>query len=210
MLALAPPAPVQLCPELRAHQASDVFTVWAAAERESAKPQAPPFWAAVWPGAALLARLLLDEPERVTGKRVFDLGCGGAVAGLAAKRAGADRVIAMDIDALALRAAQANAGLNQVEIDTELADALPILGTRGEGDAILVAEMFYEREAAHALEQELRAACARGATVLIADGERPFTPSRGMRALREARLAVPFGLEGVDSRRTRVFEFAPV
>jgi hypothetical protein len=39
---------------------------------------------------------------------------------------------------------------------------------------------------------------------LIADGERPFTPSTGSRLLLEAELTVPVSLEGVHSRHTRV------
>jgi predicted nicotinamide N-methyase len=210
-LSCAPISPVQLCPELRAHQATDVFSVWSAGETGSASPQPPPFWAAVWPGAALLARLLLDEPTRVTGRRVWDLGCGGGVVGIAARRSGALQVIANDIDPFALRATQVNAALNDVEVTTDQTDLTAQLGCFGAGDVLLISEMFYEREPARAWELGLRRACAQGASVLIADGERPFTPTSGSLLLREARLAVPFGLEGVHSRQTRVLELqAPV
>jgi predicted nicotinamide N-methyase len=212
-LALAPPAPVQLCPELWAHQAPDVFSVWSASEQadgvSAKRVAAPPFWAAVWPGAALLARVLLDEPSRVAGQRVWDLGCGGGVAAIAACRAGALQVTANDIDAFALRATTANAQLNQVQLDVAHTDLQTELEQFSHGDTLLVAEMFYERDAARALEDGLRKACSRGVRVLIADGERPFTPNAGRQLLREARLAVPFSLEGVHSRATRVFEWGP-
>jgi len=206
-LSCAPIRPVQLCPELRAHQAADVFSVWSAGEASAGCSHSPPFWAAVWPGAALLARLLLDQPARVAGRRVWDLGCGGGVVGIAAMRAGAQRVTANDIDAFALRATQVNAQLNNVDLSTELGDLTSQLGSFGAGDVLLVSEMFYEREAAREWELGLRRACAQGASVLVADGERPFTPTTGSLLLREANLEVPFGLEGVHFRHTRVLEF---
>jgi predicted nicotinamide N-methyase len=203
-LRCAPVRPVQLCPELVAHQADDVFSVWSAGEAGSGALQSPPFWAAVWPGAALLARLLLDQPERVRGRRVWDLGCGSGIAGIAACRSGAARVVANDIDDFALQAARINGQLNGVDLVTQHGDLTEELGGFGTGDTLLVSEMFYERGPAAAWEQGLRRACARGAHVLIADGERPFTPSTGSRLLLEADLTVPVGLEGVHSRHTRV------
>ena len=70
-----------LVPELRLRLASQVVPIWEATERSLADLGIePPYWAFCWPGSQALARLLLDEPERVAGRRVLDLasGCGAA------------------------------------------------------------------------------------------------------------------------------------
>lgn len=204
-LELAPARPVALCPELQAHQAQDVYSVWAATEGQGGL-QSPPFWAAVWPGAALLARVLLDQPERVAGQRVWDIGCGGGVAAIGASRAGAREVVANDVDLNALWAAEANAALNGVALRYELGDWTDRIAALGGGETLLVAEMFYERTAAARLQAALHQAIAAGARVLIADGGRPFAPAPTGTLLREATLPVPHSLEGVHERATRVFE----
>ena len=62
------------------------------------------YWAFCWASGQVLARYLLDHPERVRGKVVMDVGAGSGVVGIAAKIAGAKRVIACDIDPNALAA----------------------------------------------------------------------------------------------------------
>ena len=59
---------------------------------------------------AMLSRVIFSS-----GDKVLDLGCGYGVVGIyAAKRIGAERVTLADIDALAVRLAKINAGLNGV------------------------------------------------------------------------------------------------
>ncbi|NJN52264.1 MAG: methyltransferase, partial [Gammaproteobacteria bacterium] len=60
--------------------------------------EAPAYWAFCWGSGLGLSQLLLAEPERVQGRTVLDLGAGSGVAGIAAMRAGATRVIACDND----------------------------------------------------------------------------------------------------------------
>eukprot|EP00316_Scyphosphaera_apsteinii_P008991 CAMPEP_0119322392 /NCGR_PEP_ID=MMETSP1333-20130426/58069_1 /TAXON_ID=418940 /ORGANISM="Scyphosphaera apsteinii, Strain RCC1455" /LENGTH=244 /DNA_ID=CAMNT_0007329617 /DNA_START=185 /DNA_END=920 /DNA_ORIENTATION=- len=50
----------------------------------------------IWSGGDLLARLLLETPQLVTGRRVLELGSGTGVAGLAAAVAGAKKVLLTD------------------------------------------------------------------------------------------------------------------
>ena len=52
-------------------------------------PSQPAFWSLPWPGGAALAAYLLEQPDLVANKRVIDLGCGVAPAGIAASLAGA-------------------------------------------------------------------------------------------------------------------------
>ncbi|HET9160117.1 MAG TPA: 50S ribosomal protein L11 methyltransferase, partial [Caulobacteraceae bacterium] len=65
----------------------------------------PPYWAYPWGGGLVLARHILDHPETVTDLRVIDLGCGGGLVAIAAAKAGAASVLAVDIDPFAIAAA---------------------------------------------------------------------------------------------------------
>jgi hypothetical protein len=92
------------------------MALWQAWEEECGAPQDVPFWATVWPAAQLLARVVQAEPLWVRGQTVLDLGCGSGVAGIAALDAGAGRVVAHDIDPVALAIAARNARANAVEL----------------------------------------------------------------------------------------------
>ena len=113
---LAPLTPVPGRPDLVAHHAPDVFALWQAWEEEGGAPQTVPFWATVWPAGQLLARVVQAEPAWVRGQTVLDLGCGSGVAGIAALDAGAARVVAHDIDPVALAIAAQHARANAVAL----------------------------------------------------------------------------------------------
>ena len=200
---LAPLTPVPGRPDLVAHHAPDVFALWQAWEEERGVQQTVPFWAVVWPAAQLLARILQAEPAWVRGQTVLDLGCGGGVAGIAARYAGATRVVAHDIDPVALAIAAQNATANAVELRLQ---GTPLL--HGPCPAsitcILVGDLFYERSEASALEAWLRTACRRGVQVLIADACRPFAPTAGVRCLWEERLPTAWAWEGTHARLVRL------
>src|SRR5690242_20022129 len=79
-----------LVPEVVLHVADDVVALWEALERRrGSAPEAPPFWAAAWPGGQALARYVLDHPETVVGRPVLDLGSGSGLVAVAAALAGA-------------------------------------------------------------------------------------------------------------------------
>jgi predicted nicotinamide N-methyase len=202
---LAPLAPVYYCPSLVAHQAPDVFELWRRWEADCGHQCPVPYWAVVWPGAALLARYLLDNPAVVAGEAVLDLGCGGGVAGLAARRSGARAVIANDVDPVALHVAQLNAAANRLTLEGSAADLLD--GDPPAADVVLVAEMFYEKSQAERMRGFLLRATDRGATVLVADAERPFAPRAGMELLARATIPVNRDLEGVASRDVRLLRW---
>ena len=102
----------------------------------------PAYWAFCWASGQVLSRYILDHPEEVKGRCILDFGTGSGVVAIAAKLAGANRVIACDIDQQALQATQANARLNNVEIET-LGD-IDLLDTQV--DMIIAADVLYDRD----------------------------------------------------------------
>jgi predicted nicotinamide N-methyase len=207
LAAHVPLRPVEGCPSIVAHQTGDLFALWEAWERESGGESAIPYWGSVWPAAKVLARHMLANQRFVADRTVLDLGCGGGVAGIAAARAGAYRVIANDIDPIALHIAKRNFTANNVaaEICTrnlvEEQDLLPV-------DLILVADLFYHRAAAASLLSFLRRARKSGATVIIADGQRPFAPETGTHLILQETVPVSPELEGVPNRDVRLMTLA--
>lgn len=198
--------PVAGVPGVLAHQAGDVVALWQAWEQASGQIQPPPFWAVVWPAAAVLARCVLDGTIPVTARRVLEIGCGGAVAAIAAGLRGAVEVEANDVDETALHVAGLNAAASGVVIRTTAADytasRLPA------ADVVLVADLFYEREPSERLIARLQEARAAGSEVYVGDGGRPFAPARTGVPIREETVGVDAGLEGVASRTVRVFRLA--
>lgn len=124
-----------------------------------------PYWAFCWGSGQALARHLLDHPELVRGKRVVDFGAGSGVVGIAAARAGAASVTAVDSDAQARRFIGLNAALNGV--DVELAAQLP-----AQWDTLLAADVLYE----HPLMDLLLGAARPGREVYVSDPQRPGNP----------------------------------
>lgn len=204
LLADEPLEPVPGCPELVAHQARDVFALWERWEARSGARREPPFWARVWPAAVLAARTLLDDPALVAGRSVVDLGCGSGLAAIAASRAGAARVVANDVDPVALVATELNARANGAALSLLEADLTRSAARFGAGDVLVVGDLFYEASSSRRLLAYLHEAHGRGAHVLIADGGRPFLPS-GLRVVAEDVLPVDVELEGVRERRVRLY-----
>src|SRR5918996_695345 len=77
-----------------------------------------PYWATPWPGGAVLAGALADDPPP-KGARVLELGCGLGLPSIVAARAGA-RVLATDGCSDAVAFAAHSLALN--ELDGEVAE----------------------------------------------------------------------------------------
>jgi predicted nicotinamide N-methyase len=213
----APP----LIPEITLYLSGDEPTVlWEHTERETGRGDLPPpFWAYPWAGGIALARYLLDHPERAAGRVVLDLASGSGLVAIAAARAGAARVIASDIDPMAVAAIALNAAVNDVEVlvtDADLltgaAAAAALLG--GETsfpapDLILVGDACYERRMAHRMLAFLRRAQSAGASALLGDPGRTYLPATGLRPL--ASYVVPAwpGLEDTEVKQSTVWQLDP-
>lgn len=121
----------------------------------------PLYWVFCWASGQVLARYLLDHPERVKDKCVLDFGCGSGVVAIAAALAGAGEVIACDIDPLALEATRINAQLNGVDVSL----SNDYFNIEKEIDLIIVADVLYDRENFPWLQRFI----SRAPQVLIAD-----------------------------------------
>jgi predicted nicotinamide N-methyase len=178
-----------LCPEFELWLMSDSVDLEAGC-RELAEGEAPPYWAFCWGSGQALARFLLDHPERVRGLRVLDLGTGSGIAAIAAARAGAREVFALDIDPTARSAAALNAEHNGLSLRTT---AVP----PADFDLLLAADVLYETGLRDWILDDAR----RRAPCLLADPQRTGTPRIDFPILAsfEART-----LPDVDSPRTTV------
>lgn len=162
-----------LVPELVLRLASEPIAPWEATEKKTGSIQPPPFWAHAWPGGLALARLVLDAPELVRGKRVLDFASGGGVSAVAAARAGAAEVLATEVDAFAIAAIEENASLNQVTVRTSSED---VLGRDDGWEVVLVGDVFYQAELSRRVMAWLQQLHARGAEIRIGDPGRSFLP----------------------------------
>jgi len=200
-------APVPFVPEVRLHQADEPIGLWELTEGEFRSDQPPPFWAFAWAGGQALARYVLDHPEVVRGRRVLDLAAGSGLVAIAAMRAGATSVRAVEVDERAVAAILLNAEANGVPVDAELADLLD--GDAGDAEVVLAGDVFYsDAMARRMLRFQLRAARA-GARVLVGDPGRAFLPRERFRELAVYEVPVAPALESVTVKQTTVWELNP-
>ena len=176
-----------LVPEIRLHLASEITPIWQATEGFLAEEGIePPFWAFAWPGGIATARLLLDEPGRVRGRRVLDFAAGGGIAAIAAALAGAAAVEAAEIDPMATAAIRVNAALNGVTVAAPEGD---VVGSPCRWDTVLAGDVCYEAPMTGHILPWLRGLATAGAEVLLADPGRAYLPKTGLVPV--YRLAVP-------------------
>ncbi|HZC26286.1 MAG TPA: 50S ribosomal protein L11 methyltransferase, partial [Actinopolymorphaceae bacterium] len=187
--------PVPGVPEIRLHLATEAISLWEETETAFAQVDSPPpFWAFAWPGGQVLARLLLDRPELVKGRRVLDLGSGSGLVAVAAAKAGAAHVVASDVEPLSPAAIALNAAANAVEIADVVGDILDDPVGRAADhhtaglpttayDVVLVGDLCYERPLAARVLGYLRRVRSHGADVLVGDPGRAYLPRAELRAL---------------------------
>jgi predicted nicotinamide N-methyase len=193
-------------PELLLRVAAELTPVWEQTEAVAASPQPPPFWAFPWVGGQALARFVLDRPEVVRGRRVLDFATGSGLVALAARRAGAATVLAVDIDPLAVAAAAVNAAANQAEIDLVVGDPV---GTRPDVDVVLAGDVCYEGSSAPRIADWLRALAAADRLVLIGDGGRAFLPREGLELLVRHEIPTTREIESDERRQAAVWRVLP-
>ena len=189
-------------PEVQLHVADDVVALWEAMESEGGGAgEAPPFWAAAWPGGQALARYVLDSPQVVAGRRVLDLGSGSGLVAVAALLAGAGSVVASDIDPFSHAAIALNAEANGVRGIEVVGDVLD--GPPPAVDVVVAGDVCYDREMTERVLPWLWAAWTGGRAVLLGDPGRRYLPGEGLVAVAE--YDVP-EVDDKESRRTTVWQ----
>ncbi len=190
-------------PELRLHLADDTSALWRLGEDElAALGVVDPYWAFAWAGGQALARHILDNPALVADRRVLDFATGSGIAAIAAARAGAATVTAVDIDPLAIAALRLNAAANAVVVEGLCAD---LIGRDDGWDVVLAGDVCYERALAAQVIDWLGGLARRGATVLIGDPGRAYLPRERLARLAEYQVPVARELEDMEVRRTAVW-----
>jgi predicted nicotinamide N-methyase len=164
---------------IRLHLADDLLSVWRALQLQTGDPEAAlPYWAAAWGGGLAIARHLAAQPEIVAGRRVYDLASGSGLCAIAAARAGAAHVNAVDIDAFAAAATELNARANGCRIDVARRDG--VAQPPPDVDVLLAGDCWYEAGLAGRVLPWLREADRRGIDVIVGDPGRAHLPSAAL------------------------------
>jgi predicted nicotinamide N-methyase len=197
-----------LVPEVALHLAVEALPLWEKTEEElQAIGLPPPYWAFAWAGGQALARYVLDHPELVAGRAVLDVASGSGLVAIAAMKAGALRVEATEIDAIACAAIAANAEANGAAI--RVAEGDPI-GRDVATDVVLVGDAFYEKPLADRLLPWLERLAERGASVLIGDPGRSYFPTERFELIASYEVPVTRALEDAEIKRTSVWRLGGI
>lgn len=188
-------------------QADEITPIWSATEADLDRQGIePPFWAFPWAGGQAVARLILERPEIVRGKRVLDIACGSGMVGIAAAAAGASDVWVNDIDPICEAAAQLNAEANGVSLrwlSGNLLERAP-----PDVDVILAGDIFYEMTMAARFLDWLKQAAAQGIAAYAGDPGRAYAPEGEAGLMAEYEIATTLELESVAQRRARVWNIS--
>jgi predicted nicotinamide N-methyase len=200
--------PVPHVPEISLHVADESLPIWEKTEEQlGAIGLPPPYWAFAWAGGQALARYVLDNASAVGGKRVLDLAAGSGLVAIAAAKAGAAPVTAIDIDAFSEAAVALNGEANDVYVDVTILDVLDHPApAEPRHDVILVGDLFYERDTAARALAFLQRHAAVGTRVLIGDPGRTYLPKERFTRLAEYSVPVTRELEDLEIKRTTVWE----
>lgn len=196
---------VPLVPEISLHLAEESLAIWRQTEEELGRMNVPPpWWAFAWAGGQALARYVLDNPALLAGRSVLDLGSGSGLAGIAAMKAGAARVLAADTDPFAAAAVALNAAVNAVKVESTADDLLAAPPARF--DVILVGDLFYERALAERVLAFLDAARRQESSVLVGDPRRSYFPRERFATVAEYSVPVTRDLEDMEIKHTCVWQ----
>lgn len=191
-------------PEIRLRLADEAVALWQKTEEDLGEMGLPPpFWAFAWAGGQALARYILDHPDLVAGRRVFDFAAGSGLVAIAAAKAGAATVTASEIDRFALAAIGINAALNRVAVSVTEDDVTA--GGAPEADILLCGDVFYEKPMAERVLSWLDRALAAGVSIYIGDPGRSYLPKERLELIKTYEVPVIRALEDAAVKRTSVF-----
>lgn len=194
-------------PEIVLRLADEAHELWLKTEEElEAIGLPPPFWAFAWAGGQGLARHVLDHPALVAGRRVVDLASGSGLVAIAAAKAGAACVVALDIDPFAREAATLNAAENGVAFEVVSEDRI---GAALDADVLLAGDVFYDKSFAARLAPWFDELAAGGIEVVVGDPGRAYLPIARVERLATYEVPVTRALEDADVKRTTVWRWRP-
>jgi predicted nicotinamide N-methyase len=194
--------------DLRLHLSDDIYSVWGAIQRETGETDAPiPYWAFAWGGGLALASYLRDHTNAVAGKRVLDVASGSGLDAIAAARAGASEVVAVDIDPFSIAAIDVNARANNVRLDARQVDLMDT--EPPDVDVILAGDCWYEERFGARISQWLIRAAASGMNVLIGDPGRRYLVHDPLRELATYNVRSTTDLEDLGRTTATVYEVVP-
>lgn len=192
-------------PEIVLQTADEVTALWEKTETDLATiGLPPPFWAFPWAGGQALARYLLDHPNLVRGRRVLDVASGSGLVAIAAALAGAETVVANDVDPFAVAAIGVNAGQNGVALSVREGD---LVGFDEGWDVVLAGDVSYERDMSARISGWLERLKQRGAVVLIGDPGRSYLMRDRLECVATYAVPVTRDLEDVEIKHSSVWRF---
>jgi predicted nicotinamide N-methyase len=192
-------------PEIRLHLADEAHDLWLKTQEElEAIGLPPPFWAFAWAGGQGVARHVLDHPHLVAGKSVLDFATGSGLVAIAAKLAGADTVLATDIDPWAAAAVALNAAENEVALAFTGEN---LVGGPVDAEIILAGDVFYDRDFAAVLIPWFSRLADAGKQVIVGDPGRSYLPKDRLFPLATYQVPVTRALEDSDVKKTTVWRF---
>lgn len=147
---------------------------------------------------------MLDYPDVVLGRSAIDIGCGSGLVAIAAAKAGARCVTAIDTNPYAITVTQLNAAANTVTIATTCSDILS--GDPPAIDIILAGDLFYEVDLAERVTAFFDRCLAANIEILVGDPWRAPLP-RGRLELIGEYPGLDFGDSSATSRMNAVFRF---
>ena len=193
-------------PEIRLHLASEAHDLWLKTEEELEEiGLPPPFWAFAWAGGQGLARHVLDHPDLVAGKHVIDFASGSGLVAIAAMKAGAASVLAVDIDPWTKTAVELNSRLNSCRVKFSTKD---IIGSDIDADVMLAGDVFYDKGFADRLIPWFEQLVRSGKTIIVGDPGRAYCPRDRMQALATYQVPVTRALEDAEVKNTTVWKFS--
>jgi predicted nicotinamide N-methyase len=189
---------------IRLHLAAEALPLMHAMQLETGDPDpALPFWAFAWGGGLAVAHYLIDHPESVRGRRVFDFASGSGLCAIASLLAGASEAIACDVDPYAAAAVELNCRANGRRVEVILRDVLD--DDPPDTDVILAGDCWYESRLAERVLPWLRQARGRGIDVITGDPGRLYLPADELIQLAVYDVRTTTELEDMDLKQGRVY-----